>query len=287
MKELLENSLGFIGATDSYEDAKIAIVGFPMDFTVSFRPGTRMGPKQIRAVSEGIEEYSFYQDKDLADYSYVDLGDVSLPFGNVTGSLERIKKVISQILADGKLPISLGGEHLVTYPVLESFKEKYGEIAVIQFDAHADLRTDYLGEQQSHATVMNKACQLFGGDNVYQLGIRSGTKEEFEFAQENTNLYFEQVLEPLNEIIEKIGNKPVYITVDIDVVDPAFAPGTGTPEAGGCTSRELLHAIIKLRQLNVVGFDIVEVSPMMDVGDCTSLLAAKLMREAILAFGKK
>ena len=282
-----EDNTGFIGSGDSYEQAKVAIIGLPMDFTVSFRPGTRMGPKQIRAVSDGIEEYSYYLDKDLSDASYYDCGDLSLPFGNVQESLARIKKVIQKVLAQDKFPLCLGGEHLVTFPILEAFQEKYPELVVIQFDAHADLRVDYLGEGYSHATVMQKACQLFGGQNVYQLGIRSGTREEFAFGKANTNLYFEKVIEPIGEIVKEIGDRPVYITVDIDVVDPAFAPGTGTPEAGGCTSRELIHAIHQLKGLNVVGFDVVEVSPMMDVGDCTSLLAAKLIREAILAFTTK
>lgn len=285
MKDLLENNYGFMGTGDSYEEAGVVLVGFPMDFTVSFRPGTRMGPRQIRAVSEGIEEYSYYQNRELSEVSFFDCGDASLPFGNVEESLSRINKVISQILADGKLPISLGGEHLVTYPILEAFKQKYDDLVVIQFDAHADLRMDYLGEQKSHATVMQKACQLFGGRNIYQLGIRSGTREEFEFAKQHTNLYFEQVTEPLNEVIRAVKDRPVYITVDIDVVDPAFAPGTGTPEAGGCTSKELIHALIKLKTLNVVGFDLVEVSPMVDTNDCTSLLGAKIVREAILAYG--
>jgi agmatinase len=287
MKDLLENNLGFMGAKDSYEEANIAIVGFPMDFTVSFRPGTRMGPRQIRSVSEGIEEYSYYQDKDLTNASYYDCGDVRLPFGNVPESLERIYQVAKQLLMDGKFPVSLGGEHLVTYPVLKAFHEKYQDLVVIQFDAHADLRVDYLGESHSHATVMWKACQLFGGKNIYQLGIRSGTREEFQFAKENTNLYFEQVLEPVEGIVQAVKNRPVYITIDIDVVDPAFAPGTGTPEAGGCSSKELIHALLGLKDLNVVGFDVVEVSPIFDVGDCTSLLAAKLVREAMLAFAIK
>jgi agmatinase len=287
LKDLLENNLGFMGARDSYEDAEIAIVGFPMDFTVSFRPGTRMGPRQIRSVSGGIEEYSYYQDKELTDANYYDCGDVSLPFGNVQESLERIYQVARQLLKDGKFPVFLGGEHLVTYPVLKAFHEKYQDLVVIQFDAHADLRGDYLGEHYSHATVMSKACQLFGGKNLYQLGIRSGTREEFQFAKENTNLYFEQLLEPIEGIVKAVKDRPVYITVDIDVVDPAFAPGTGTPEAGGSSSKELIHALLGLKELNVVGFDVVEVSPIYDLGDCTSLLAAKLVREAILAFGTK
>lgn len=287
MNKFVEKYNGFIGACDSYEDATSVIVGIPMDFTVSFRPGTRMGPSRIREVSDGIEEYSHHLDMDLTDFNYHDFGDVVLPFGNVDLSLERIRLVTESLLKDDKFPIMLGGEHLVTYPILQAFREKYSDLAVIQFDAHADLRENYQGEENSHATVMRKACGLFGGENIYQLGIRSGTKDEFTYGRKNTNLYPDQIIAPINDIIKKIGKRPTYITLDIDVVDPAFAPGTGTPEPGGCTSSELLRVLNQLRLLNVVGFDLVEVSPILDVGDCTSLLAAKVIRESILGFTKK
>lgn len=286
MFELLEKFTGFMGATEKYEEASAVIVGLPMDFTVSFRPGTRMGPQQIRNVSIGIEEYSVYQDKDLVDYAYYDGGDVSLQFGQVTGSLERMYQVAEKILADNKLPIMLGGEHLVSLPLIQAAAKKYPDLVVLHFDAHADLREDYLGESNSHATVMRKVCNLIEEKNLYQFGIRSGTKEEFEFAKDNTNMFVFEVIEPLKKTIDSIGNKPLYISIDIDVVDPAFAPGTGTPEPGGCTSKEILEVIHLLSGKNVIGFDLVEVSPAFDVSERTALLAAKIVREAILAFTK-
>lgn len=275
---------GFIGSRDDYIESDIAILGIPMDFTVSFRPGARMGPQQIRMVSEGIEEYSCYLDKDLADKKYYDCGDVSLPFGNVVQSLKIIEEVAKEIFSDNKFPIFLGGEHLVSYPLIKAAYEKYPDMVLIHFDAHADLRTDYMGEENSHATVMRRAAELIGGKNVYQFGIRSGTADEFAYAKENTNMFIDEVVEPLSRVIPELKNRPVYITLDIDVVDPAFAPGTGTPEAGGCSSREIIKCIHMLGEANVIGFDLVEVLPTHDLSDRTALLAAKLIREAILNF---
>lgn len=286
--EQIIDKLGiFMGGDTPYEDSNAIILGIPMDYTVSFRPGTRMGPLSIRNVSIGLEEYSVYLDRDLGDYAYCDLGDLSLPFGNVVKSLDLIEKASRQVLADGKFPIFLGGEHLVTYPLIKPFVEKYPDLRVVHFDAHADLRTDYYGENNSHATVMRKVAEMVGPKRVYQFGIRSGIREEFLYAKENTHLVIEEVLEPLRAVLAELKGKPIYVTLDIDVVDPAFAPGTGTQEAGGCTSREIIKAIHTLQGLNVVGFDLVEVSPATDSSERTALLAAKLVREAILCFVEK
>lgn len=287
LKDLIENPGVFMGGDTPYEEADVVILGIPMDYTVSFRPGTRLGPLSIRNVSIGIEEYSVYLDRDLSDYNYCDLGDLTLPFGNVEKSLAVIEKASRQIVEDGKFPVFLGGEHLVTYPLIKPFIEKYPELRVVHFDAHADLRTDYSGEMNSHATVMRKVSQMLGPNRVYQFGIRSGIREEFLFAKENNHLVIEEVLEPLKAVLPELKGKPIYVTLDIDVVDPAFAPGTGTQEAGGCTSREIIKAIHALGELEVVGFDLVEVSPVMDTSERTALLAAKIVREAILSFIKK
>ena len=285
MDNLVERYSNFMGSASSYEEADTVIFGIPMDFTVSFRPGSRLGPQAVRNVSYGLEEYSVYVDKDLADYSFYDWGDVNLPMGNVPDSLARIGETTAKVLRDGKFPVIIGGEHLVTYPIVREFVRQYPDLTVVHFDAHADLREDYLGEVNSHATVMRKVCDLVGGRNVYQFGIRSGTREEFQYARENTNIFVGEVIEPLRRVVEQLGSsRPVYVTLDIDVVDPAFAPGTGTVEAGGCTSHEIIQAVHLLGQTNVVGFDIVEVSPAFDHSERTALLAAKLIREAILTF---
>ncbi|MEG6616554.1 agmatinase [Peptococcaceae bacterium 1198_IL3148] len=284
MLPLVEKYNDFMGSTPNYNDAKLILVGAPMDFTTSFRPGTRQGPQQIRLVSYGLEEYSVYQDRDLADCQYHDAGDVAIPFGNVGASLDIIGQTIGQILTDQKLPFLLGGEHLVSLPAIDQVAKHYPGLALLHFDAHADLRPEYIGETHSHATVIRRAVELIGGHNVYQFGIRSGTREEFRYAKAHTNMFIDQLLEPLSQLVEQLQGRPIYVTLDIDVVDPAFAPGTGTPEPGGCSSKEIIQAIHMLAPLNVVGMDLVEVNPLLDHSDRTALLAAKLVREMILQF---
>lgn len=275
---------GFMGSCDSYEEAQAVLVGVPMDYTVSLRPGSRMGPQEIRTISYGLEEYSIYQDKDLKDCKYYDAGDITLPFGNVRGSLQIIEEVANKIFSDNKFPIFLGGEHLVSYPLIKACQKKYPQLVVFHFDAHADLRSDYEGEKDSHATVMGRAVGLLGPGRIYQFGIRSGTSEEFEFAKNNTRMYVDEIYPALTNAVRETAGKPVYISIDIDVVDPAFAPGTGTPEPGGCTSKEIVRAVRDMAGLNIVGMDIVEVSPPNDHTGRTAILAAKLVREALLGY---
>lgn len=286
MLDLVERSTGFIGSAGEYERAGIVLVGAPMDITVSFRPGARQGPQQVRQVSQGLEEYSVDLDRDLSDYYYYDAGDVILPFGTVEESLRRIGLVAGEILGCGKFPLFLGGEHLISFAVIKEAANTYPGLAVIHIDAHADLRDEYLGERFSHATVMRRVAELIGGKNIFQFGIRSGARDEFEFARTNTNMYLNKVVEPIAENIYQLKGRPVYVSLDIDVVDPAYAPGTGTAEPGGCTSKEIIHAVHLLGQLDVVGFDLVEVSPVYDPSQRTVILAAKLVREAILSFGQ-
>jgi len=285
MDQLLEKPGGFLGANSDYVDAEIVLLGVPMDFTVSYRPGTRMGPQQVRAVSVGLEEYSVYLDRNLSEVPFADMGDVILPLGNVTQSLERIKQVLERVIKDGKKPFVIGGEHLISYPVIQSVYQKYPELIVVHFDAHADLRVDYIGETNSHATVMRKTAELLGPKRIVQVGIRSGIKDEFRYAHDNTYLFGDRVHEAMPQVKEIIANRPVYISLDIDIVDPAFAPGTGTPEPGGCTAREIIGAIHSLRDCQTVGFDLVEIVPVYDPSERTALLGAKLLREAILCFG--
>ncbi|HZK86782.1 MAG TPA: agmatinase [Syntrophomonas sp.] len=280
----LERKAIFMGSAAGLEEADRVIIGLPMDFTTSFRPGTRLAPYRIREVSEGVEEYSIYQDRSLEEISFYDAGDVQIPFGNVQQSLKRMEVTARELLSMNKKIFSIGGEHLVSLPIIRAYKEIYPELVVIQMDAHADLREDYMGEVLSHACVMNHVVKLLGEKNLYQLGIRSGTREELQYAKRASNLYLDEFLTALPEVKQKIGNKPVYITVDIDVLDPAFAPGTGTPEAGGISSRDLIKALLDLASLNVVGFDLVEISPAHDIADNSSILGAKILREALLAY---
>ncbi|RXT08721.1 agmatinase [Ammoniphilus sp. CFH 90114] len=278
----------FIGAQQDYEKAQVVIYGMPMDFTVSFRPGSRFGPQRIREVSIGLEEYSPYVDRHLEEVNYYDAGDIPLAFGNPSRSLELIGDFVGKVLADGKFPIGLGGEHLVSWPIIQEMYKKYPDMVLFHFDAHTDLRDHYEGEPLSHATPIKKACDLMGGKNVYSFGIRSGLREEFAWAKENMNLYKFDVLEPLKKVLPTIGNRPVYLTVDIDVLDPSAAPGTGTLEAGGITSKELLASIHAIGEagINVVGCDLVEVAPVYDPSEQTQIVASKIVREMMLSFIK-
>lgn len=281
-------SAKFMSSMDSYDKADVVMVGAPMDATCSFRPGTRFGPQSIRNASIGIEEYSVYLDRSLEDASFFDSGDLDLPFGNVEGSLEIIGNSAQEVLKDGKIPLFIGGEHLISAPVVKKVFKMYGnDLIVLHFDAHADLRENYLGCSNSHASAVRRMVDFMPGKNIFQFGIRSGTREEFKFAEENTNLHKFEVLEPLKNVVSNIRNRPVYITLDIDVVDPAFADGTGTPEPGGISSRELIDSVGLLQALNIVGFDLVEVSPPYDISGRTAVLAAKIIREILLMTGIK
>lgn len=274
----------FIGATPSFDEAQAVIYGMPMDWTVSFRSGTRLGPARIREVSLGLEEYSPYLNRELAEVKYFDAGDIPLPFGNPQASVDKIYEYVSSLYAAEKFPLGLGGEHLVSWGSIRAAMEKFPDLRVIHLDAHTDLRADYEGEAYSHATIIKKVCDALGPNRVYQFGIRSGTKEEFEWARANTHFFPFEVAEPLRSVLPELHGHPVYVTWDIDVFDPAYAPGTGTAEHGGIDAREAFKAISLMQSLRVIGFDLVEVSPQIDPTEQTQILAAKLVREAMLAF---
>jgi len=280
----------FIGSHPVFEESEAVLYGMPMDWTVSYRPGSRFGPTRIREVSIGLEEYSPYLDRELEEVKYFDAGDIPLPFGNPQRSLNMIEEYIDQLLAADKFPLGMGGEHLVSWPVMKAMYKKYPDLAIIHMDAHTDLREEYEGEPLSHSTPIRKVAELIGPENVYSFGIRSGMKEEFQWAKENgMHISKFEVLEPLKEILPKLAGRPVYVTIDIDVLDPAHAPGTGTVDAGGITSKELLasiHAIAK-SDLRIVGGDLVEVAPIYDPSEQTANTASKLIREMILGWVQK
>ena len=275
----------FIGCDAEYEDARMVIFGAPYDSTTSFRHGTRFGSRAIRSDSFGIETYSPYQDKDLLDTAVFDAGDLELVFGNSPKALAQIRDMTAEILADGKLPIMLGGEHLVTLGAIQAVSAKYPDLHIIHFDAHADLREDYLGETLSHASVMRRSWELVGDGHIHQFGIRSGDRSEFVWGADHVETRkFD--FAGLAETVAALGDAPVYFTLDLDVLDPSIFPGTGTPEAGGVTFNELLNAIWLLKPLNIVGFDVNELSPAYDPSGVSTAVACKLLRELILAFWK-
>ncbi|SFB03424.1 MULTISPECIES: agmatinase [unclassified Bacillus (in: firmicutes)] len=279
----------FIKSHPNFEESKAVLYGMPMDWTVSYRPGSRFGPTRIREVSIGLEEYSAYLDRELDEVKFFDAGDIPLPFGNPQKSLDMIEEFVSKVLDAGKFPLGMGGEHLVSWGVFQAMYKKYPDLAIIHMDAHTDLRENYEGEPLSHSTPIRKVADLIGPTNVYSFGIRSGMREEFQWAKEvGMHISKFEVLEPLKEILPTLAGRPVYVTIDIDVLDPAHAPGTGTVDCGGITSKELLasiHAIAR-SEVNVVGADLVEVAPIYDSSEQTANTASKLIREMILGWVK-
>lgn len=279
----------FIMSGNDYDKAQAVIYGMPMDWTVSFRPGSRFGPGRIREASIGLEEYSPYMDKHLEEVAYFDAGDIPLPFGNPQRSLDEILGFVTKLATAGKFPLGLGGEHLVTWPVIQAMHEVHPDMALIHIDAHADLREEYEGEALSHSTPVRKICDLLGAENVYSFGIRSGMREEFQFAKESgMHMAKFDVADPLEKALPQLAGRKVYVTIDIDVLDPAFAPGTGTAEAGGITSKELLKAIQLIAQsdVEVIGADLVEVAPAYDHSEQTAIAASKFVREMLLGWVK-
>ena len=259
------------------------LFGAGFDGTASFRPGTRFAPQTIRSESFGIETYSPYQDKDMTDMRFFDSGDPELPFGNTERVLDIIKERTKTILDDGKLPFMIGGEHLVTLGAVRAAAEKYKDLYILHFEAHADLREEYLGEKLSHACVLRRCHEIVGDGHIFQFGIRSGDREEFAFAREHTFMHkFD--LDGLKDAAAALEGKNVYLTVDLDVLDPSVFPGTGTPEAGGVTFEELRQALtFCCGRLDIIGCDVNELSPPCDQSGVSTAAACKIIREMLIA----
>lgn len=281
MKSRINDTFFFVDTP--YEDARIVIYGAPFDSTTSYRPGTRFASRAMRAESYGLETYSPYQELDIADAMIYDAGDIELPIGHTEAALAEIEDAAAEILSGAKLPFMIGGEHLMTLGAVRAAAEKYQDLCIIHFDAHTDLREEYLGIDLSHATVIRRAWDVVGDGRIWQFGIRSGERAEFEWAKTHTYLRkFD--FEGLAAAVLEIGDRPVYFTVDLDVLDPAYLPGTGTPEAGGVTFTELLTAVLYvLGRAAVVGCDMVELAPNLDVSGTSTATALKLLREMLLA----
>lgn len=280
------NIMNFIAAEADFDEARAVIFGAPFDGTTSFRPGTRFGPGAIRAESDGIETYSPYQNRDLEDIAVFDSGDLLLPFGNTEAVLDMICARTAEILEAGKMPVMLGGEHLVTLGAVRAMVQKYPELHIIHFDAHTDLRDDYLGERLSHATVIRRCHDLLGDGRIHQFGIRSGERAEWDFAFAHTDFHPFNVKDVLDVVLALGSDVPVYVTLDLDVLDPSLFCGTGTPEAGGIFFQDLEEALLALEALNVVGFDMNELSPHYDASGVSTAVACKVLREMLLAYVK-
>lgn len=260
-----------------YEISDIIMLGLPFDGTVSYRTGSRFAPEQIRLASWGLEEYSPLFDKELSDVNFHDAGDLEFPLGNTYKTLEQIETNVREIYKDGKRVFGIGGEHLVTLPEVKAVSEFYKDLAVVHFDAHTDLREEYLGEKMSHSAVIRHISKFVNPQNIKQIGIRSGMKEEWDFMRLNNTLCHKY------SDIDALKDKPVFVTVDLDCLDTSIMPGTGTPEAGGMTFNELTGWFKYLKDFNIVGADVVELAPDYDASGASTAVATKVIRELLMA----
>ena len=282
------NYENFIGCDAEYHQAKMVLFGAPFDSTTSYRPGARFGSAAIRHESYGLETYSPYQDEDLSEYCVFDSGDLELCFGNIEEALSDIESRTTEIMEEGKIPFMVGGEHLVTLGAVRAVLKKWPDLHIIHFDAHADLRDDYLGAKLSHACVLRRCHVLMGDGRIHQFCIRSGEKVEFTFAKEHTDLHcfnFDGLEALINDL--RKAKVPIYFTIDLDCLDPSAFPGTGTPEAGGVSFTQLLNAICTVAKSHIIGADINELAPMLDSSGASTALACKVLRETMLAILKR
>ena len=235
-----------------------------------------------RLASWSLEDYSPYQNKEIGESLFYDAGELEFPFGNKDEVLKRIYSCAKEVVADGKRWFGVGGEHLVTLPAVKAYFETFSDMLVLHFDAHTDLREEYLGEAYSHATVMRKIAELVGPNNLKQIGIRSGTMEEFSYMKKYNTLLKSR--SELAELKKSFNNRPIFLSVDIDVLDPGIMNGTGTPEAGGMSFETFMSWLLDLRDLNIVGADMVELAPIYDPSGVSNIVAAKVIREMLLLF---
>ncbi len=269
-------SKDFIGATNDYNTSKIVMLGMPYDCTCSNRAGTRFGPQAARLESIGIETYSVYFDRDMEDTMFFDAGDLEYPFGNAKKALEITEDNVDCVYGDSKKLLGIGGEHLITLASVKSVLKKYDNVAVVQFDAHTDLREQYLGEELTHSGVMYRIAQLVGYENIAQIGLRSGEKEEFDIVKKYNTLKTKP------QDLDKFKNKNIFLTIDLDVLDPSLMSGVGTPEAGGLTYKELMDWLLYLKDFNIVGADIMELAPDIDTTKTSTATCCKLIREVLM-----
>lgn len=285
---LLSQRITFIGCDTPLEDADFVLYGAPFDNTASFKPGTRFAPHVVRADSQAIELYSPYQDKSLADVKACDAGDLEVPLGNPAAMLDRVEAETEAILNMGKVPVMLGGEHLLTVGSLRSMVRHYPRLHIFHFDAHTDLRDTFFGQKLSHANVIRRAYEMVGDGRIHSFGIRSGERDEFAFGRAHLDFHsftLDGVGESVRRVLQEDPQTPIYLTLDLDVLDPSVLPGTGTPEPGGVSFMELLNALFLMAPLRVVGFDVVELSPPYDPSGISNAVCWKLLRELLIQYG--
>ena len=275
----------FMGAKRDPKNCQIGIFGIPYDGTTSFRPGSRFGPTAIREVSNSLETYCPELLLDLEDVNYVDLGNLEIPFGSPEPVVELGKKATEKILNLGLKPLIIGGEHSITSGCVEATVNNYPELVLVQLDAHADMRESWLGSTHNHACSMARCLDVLPSKRLFQVGIRSGTKEEFKNMHKNQSLISHihgQKAEHLNEVLNPLKGQPIYLSIDLDWFDPSIMPGTGTPEPGGYLWQDFMSVVNVLKKHFIVATDVVELAPQLDRSNISSILAAKIIRSILL-----
>ena len=271
MKGVFNNR--YMGSAEGEKLAGIIMLGCPLDATSSFRGGTKFAPESIRKASWTLETYSPYLKQDLEDTRFYDAGNLELRPGDLEYTLGIIESAVTVLMEKARKILVLGGEHLITYPVLKGIKKRFREVQIVHFDAHCDLRDEYEGQILSHATVMKRVKEL-GKTEMLQIGIRSGTKQEFEELL--------PVDSPASLSARLKSDMPVYVSFDLDVFDPSLAPGVTTPEPGGLTFKEVMEYFAVLKGANIIGADIVELAPDYDTTFVSSICASKVARELLM-----
>ena len=268
-------------------------IGIPLDVGTSNRPGTRFGPKQIRAESVMLRPYNMWTRAAPFDSLRIaDIGDVPINTFDLKDAVRRINMFYDSVLTHPVIPVTLGGDHTLTLPVLRSIAKKHGPVGLVHIDAHADINDHMFGEAIAHGTPFRRAFEegLIDADHTFQIGLRGTgyTAEDFDWARDKgftvvqaEELWHKSATPLIDDIRAKMGTRPVYLTFDIDSLDPAYAPGTGTPEIGGLTSVQAIELIRGCQGMNLVGCDLVEVSPPYDLQGNTALLAANLIFEML------
>lgn len=280
---LIPPSVRFLSSRPS-TDGRVIVFGAPLDVSESFRSGACAAPERIRQVSDVLETYSPTLQRDLDDLDLADAGDLDLGGLPDASALELIEQTVSELCSRG-LPIMLGGEHTATLSAFNAVAGRFSDLLLLHLDAHMDLRERYEGRDLGHASWLFHLASRWGFERVLQLGVRSGTREEYALASKLA--WSSSSLHLPEHLLARIADRPCYLTIDIDVLDPAYAPGTGCPEPGGPNFSELLDVLYALRASRVVAVDVMEVLPAADHGDITSVAAAKLVREAALLFGMR
>ncbi|MEB3275732.1 MAG: agmatinase [Cyanobacteriota bacterium] len=272
----------FMGSRRNPDGCAVGLFGVPYDGTTSFRPGTRFGPAAIREVSSGLETYCPQLDLDLENLAFADLGAVDIPFGAPEPVVAAVKAASQQVLELGLKPLMLGGEHSISSGAVAAVAERHPELVLVQLDAHADLRHEWLGARHSHACAMRRCLEVLPSGKLLQIAIRSGTREEFQELRQTSRLV---AMEQMAAALQPLRGQPLYLTVDLDWFDPAVMPGTGTPEPGGFLWSHFAALVAELRHHQLVGADVVELAPQLDPSGVSSVLAAKVTRSLLLLLG--